>query len=445
MTFVARLSKGVGSVGRKGATSAIINAIASSLDLVSFAVVARILSPETLGIFLIALAIGTLVERLGSPNFAQTFIRHTVRAIEQCRASDLRHILHLAILFESGLLGLSFACGLATAAILVPWGDHSTFVGVVIAAMFAALRPPLLTVAIPRAFGRHEAVAAWLILGALVKLGMLALVMVNDGGLLGVAIAFAVGGLAFAVGGIATTVAQARSHGALSAKRSDRNSFAERHDDFWTLTRAGAIAVLPQIVVEFSTVLIGVLSGTVVAGLYRLATKVGEAARIYTSPIAFVVYSDQCKAVERRNLRRVWSQTIRWSLLVGAVTAVGMVVFVMARDPLVKMIFGEGYTAAIPAITLCVVAAVPYSMSVFLQFGLFSLGAANYVLRAESIAAVIFLAIVIAFRTPSAEQAALALVFSRSAALAASASLFVLALRNGTLNNRSFQRAKDDD
>src|SRR6185503_2035542 len=131
----------------------------------------------------------------------------------------------------------------------------------------------------------HEAVAGWIMIGALVKLAILALVLMNNGGMTGVAIAFATGALILAIGGLTITVVQARHHGALSVELSAPTSFAERHRDFWTLTRFGAIAVLPQIVIEFSTVLIGALSGVLAAGLYRLATKVGEAAKIYTTPI----------------------------------------------------------------------------------------------------------------------------------------------------------------
>ena len=438
MTLVTRLTRRVGSVGRKGAASATINAIASTLDLVSFAIVARILSPESLGIFLIALAVGTLAGRVGSPNFAQTFMRHTVRAIEQQHASDLRHILQLALVFESGRLALGLASGIATAALLVPSDNQSIFAAVVITVLFPALRPPLLAVAIPRALGRHEAVAGWIMLGALVKLMILAVVLMDNGGMMGVAIAFATGALVLAIGGLTITVVQARHHGALSVRRSGPSSFAERHEDFWTLTRVGAIAVLPQTVIEFSTVLIGALSGVLAAGLYRLATKVGDAAKIYTTPIAFVVYSDQCKAVEQFNLHRLWSQTIRWCLFVGAVTGLGLVVFLIAGPLLVDMIFGEGYDAAVPAITLCIVAAVPHSMSMLLQFGLFALGAANYVLRAESIGAALFLLIIAAFQTPSAEQAGVALAISRSVALATFAVLFVLAVqqRKNALDHR---------
>ena len=104
MTLIARLGKGIGSAGRQGAVSAIINGIASALDLISFSIIARILSAEHLGIFLVALSVGTIVERVGSPNFAQTFMRHTVRAVETQRASDLRLILELAVLFDFGLL-----------------------------------------------------------------------------------------------------------------------------------------------------------------------------------------------------------------------------------------------------------------------------------------------------------------------------------------------------
>ena len=403
--------------------------MASTLDLVSFAIVARILSPETLGIFLIALAVGTIVERLGSPNFAQTFIRHAVRAIEKQRAADLRHIIELALLFDLSLLALGFVTGLVTAAVMLPPGHQATFVAVVLTVMFAALRPPLLAVAMPRAFGRHQAVVAWLLLGALVKVAVLGMVMVEGGGILGVAIAFAAWRLIAAAGGLVTTGLEARRHGALSTKRSSQISFAEQHEDFWTLTRAGAVTVLPQAAVDFSTLLIGIMSGVTTAGLYRLATKVGEVSRIYTNPISFVLYADQCMAAERGELSRLRRQTIRWCLAVGMVTAIGAGLFFVAGDLLIEKAFGIGYAAAVPAITWCVVAAVPYSMAVLLQYGLFALGAANQVLRAETIAAILFLVIVVALQTPSAEQAAIALAISRLVSLAASAVLFIIVVR----------------
>ena len=419
----------IGSVGRKGAVSATINAAASTLDLVSFAIVARILSPETLGIFLIALAVGTIAERLGSPNFSQTFIRHAVRAIDKQRAADLRHILELALLFDLGLLALGFVTGLVTAAVTVPLGPQATFVAVVLTVMFAALRPPLLAVAMPRAFGRHETVVAWLLLGALVKVAVLGALMVGGGGILGVAIAFAAWRLIAATGGLVTTALEARRHGALSTKRSGQISFAEQHEDFWAFTRAGAVTVLPQAAVDFSTLLIGIMSGVATAGLYRLATKVGEVSRIYTNPISYVLYADQCTAVERGELRRLLSQTIRWCLAVGMITAIGACLFVVAGDFLVEKAFGMGYAAAVPAITWCIVAAVPYSMAVLLQFGLFALGAANQVLRGETIAAILFFVIIVALQTPTAEQAAIALAISRFVSLAASAVLFVIVVR----------------
>lgn len=444
MTLVERLNRRLGSVGRKGAVSAIMSGVASALDLISFAIVARILSPANLGIFLIALAVGTIVGRVGSPNFAQTFMRHTVRAIEQQRASDLRHILHLALVFESGLLALGLGSGVVAAALLVPLDDHTLFAAVIITVLFPALRPPLLAIAIPRAFGRHEAVAGWIMLGALAKVTILAVVLLGNGGMIGVAIAFAAGALVLAIGGLTITVVQARHYGALSVRRSGPNSFAERHEDFWTLTRVGAIAVLPQIVVEFSTVMLGALSGVLAAGVYRLSTKVGEAERIYTTPIAFVVYSEQCKAVEQLNLQRLWRQTIRWSLFVGAVTALGLGLFVIAGPFLVEIIFGEGYGAAVPVMTLCIVAAVPHSMALLLQFGLFALGAANHVLCAESVAAIVFLLIIAIYQTPSAEQAAIALAVSRGAALSAFVVLFTLVLRQrkADLNKRATHPAQ---
>lgn len=444
MTLIARLGKSIGPAGRKSVVSAAINAIASTLDLVSFAIVARILSPEHLGIFLIALAVGTIVERLGSPNFAQTFMRYTVRAIERQHAGDLRHILELALLCDSGLLALGFISGLGTAALVSPAGNAWIFAAVVVTVTFTALRLPLLAVAIPRAFGRHQAIMVALLLGALLKVMILGGVMLEGGGLLAIAIAFAVWRSVAAAGGVAITAAEARRHGALDTKRSGRRAFAEQNEDFWAFTRTGAITVLPQAAVDFATPLIGALSGVATAGLYGLATKVAEAARIYTIPIGFVLYSEQCKAVEQGKLRRVWQQTVRGCLFVGMLTAIGAGLFVAAGDALTAAAFGQGYQAGVPAITWCVIAAVPYSMGFLVQLGLFSLGAANQVLRAESVAAILFLAIVIAVRSPSAEQAAIALAVSRVIAFVASGLYFISVLRQREKNTEGAQRVAND-
>jgi O-antigen/teichoic acid export membrane protein len=378
---------------------------------------------------LIALSVGTIVERLGSPNFAQTFMRYAVRAIESRRAGDLRHILELALLCDFGLLALGIASGFVTAALVAPTGDALIFAAVVVTVTFGTLRLPLLAIAIPRAFGRHQAIMVALLLGALLKVAFLGVAMLEGGGMLAIAIAFAIWRSVAAGGGLAVTAAEARRHGALDTKRLGHRVFAERNEDFWSFTRTGAVTVLPQAAVDFATPLIGALSGVATAGLYGLATKVGEAARIYTIPIGFVLYSEQCKAVEQGRLRRVWQQTVRGCLSVGMLTAIGAGLFVAAGDVLVAATFGAGYEAAVPAMTWCVIAAVPYSMAFLVQFGLFSLGAANQVLRAESVAAILFLAIVIAMQTPSAKQAAIALVLSRSVGLIASVLMFVSALR----------------
>ena len=64
--------------------------------------------------------------------------------------------------------------------------------------------------------------------------------------MIGVAIAFVIWRLISAIGEFAITLRQARRQGALSVRRSNAISFAEWHQDFWPLTRAGAITVLPR-------------------------------------------------------------------------------------------------------------------------------------------------------------------------------------------------------
>jgi hypothetical protein len=69
---------------------------------------------------------------------------------------------------------------------------------------------------------------------------------------------------------------------------------------------------------------------------------------------------------------------------------------------------------------------------------------ANQVLRAESVAAILFLVIVIAMQTPSAEQAAIALAVSRVIAFVASGLFFVSVLRQREKNMELPQSGAND-
>ena len=121
---------------------------------------------------------------------------------------------------------------------------------------------------------------------------------------------------------------------------------------------------------------------------------------------------------------------MRWSLIVGAVTGLGAVLFAVAGPFFVDWIFGEGYDAAVPAITWCVVAAVPYSMSTLLAvWSLRRRRRKSCVPRGERSPRSCFSRSYLRFQTPSPEQAAIALAVSRGVGLAAYAVLFVAALR----------------
>lgn len=417
------------SLGRKGLLSAAANAAASMLDLISFAIVARILSPQELGLFLIALSVGILVERIGSPNLAQTFMRHIARAIAQHEVGDLRRILGLALKADASLLFFSLVAGLATATLIAPKGNATAYAAIVLTVMIQPLRPPLLAVAVPRAFDRHEAVTAALMFGALFKVAILGIVLAAHRDLVGIVAAFVAWRIISGGAGLVIGFAQAKRHGAFDSEPSGREEFSSRHADFGPFVRIGAFGVVPQVVVEFATLLIAALSGAAVAGIYRLAAKVGEAARIYANPIGFVLYSDQCRSVEQGDYRHLMTQTVVGSTILGCVTAAGAMIFAAADQFLVELALGSGYTMAVPAIAWCVYAAVPFSIAVPLQFGLYALGAANRVLQAETIGAMLFVIIIVTLKSPTAEQAAVALAASRFAALLAFIVLFLSELQ----------------
>lgn len=414
---------GTGTFGKSVGLSTVANGAASGLDLVSFFLVARILSPEEMGIFLISLMVGAAVLRIGSPNLAHVTMRAAARAIGQGNRHDLRFILDIGIASDTLLFVFALAAGACAALVLVSGENPVMFAMVLMTVVVSSIKPQVLAVAVPRAFGHHEALYMWAFAGAAVKVVLLYAAWSLGGGFSGVVLAYTVWQIVPAAGGLLLTGRHCRKLGALSNKRSSRREFRKRHPDLVPLVRDGFLTALPQLVFDLATPIVGFFSGLASAGAFGLAVRVGQAARIYAEPLTFTLYSEQCRAVEDGQWTRFAKQTTLWAAGLGGFTALGALAFRMIDETIISLAFGTDYVAAIPSFQWCIIAAIPLTMAMPFQFGLFALGRANRVFQAETIGALTFLGL-LAVMPRQAESAAVALAASRLISAIASGSLF---------------------
>lgn len=404
---------------RKAVVSAAANGAASALDLVSFVLLARILDAGELGIFLIALMVGAATLRVGSPNFVQIFMRHAARAIDQQKPRDLKFILDVGAVCDGFMLVFALVMGVCAALLLPAGGGYADGAAVLGAVLLSSLKPQVLSIAVPRAFGHHDTLYLWMLIGAALKVVLLLVAMGLKAGLAGVVAAFAVWQIVPAVRGLLLTLAEARSRNALYVRRSTLEAFRTRHADLPMLIRNGSLAVLPQIVFDLATPIVGVLGGVGNAGLFGLAVKIGQAARIYGSPVSFVLYSKQCSDVEAGNGPALVRHTLAWAAGLGLVTACGAAVFWLVDETVVVLAFGADFIDAVDAVQWCLVAAIPTTAGMPLQFGLMALGRADRVLHAETAGALLFVGLVAA-TSGQATDAAVSLAAARLVAFAVS-------------------------
>jgi O-antigen/teichoic acid export membrane protein len=401
-----------GRFGKTVGLSTIANGAASALDLLSFFLVARILSAEEMGIFLISLMIGGAVLRIGSPNLAHVTMRAAIRAIGQENPGDLRFILEAGFACDTLLFLFALAAGACAALALVSGDNPVMFAMVLMTVVTSSIKPQVLAIAVPRAFGHHEALYYWVLAGSTLKVALLYACWSLGGGYGPVALAFCAWQMVPATGGLLLTIRSCRKFGVLSSRRSSRKEFQKRHPDLVPLVRDGFLTALPQLVFDLATPIVGFLSGLANAGAFGLAVRVGQAARIYAEPLTFTHYSEQCKAVENGQWTRFTKRTTIWAAGLGGITAVGALVFKLIDETIIALAFGMDYVAAVPAFQWCIIAAIPLTTAMPFQFGLFALGRANRVFQAETIGALTFLGL-LAGLPRQAESAAIAMAASR--------------------------------
>ncbi|MHA7776900.1 lipopolysaccharide biosynthesis protein [Roseibium sp. M-1] len=403
--------------------STLASGAASVLDFLSFLLVARILNAEELGIFLVSLMIGAGLVRIGTLNLANVALRAATRAIEQGNARDLKFILDFGAACDGGLLVLALIAGAISAHFLVSGENLILFAMVVMTVLINPVKPQLLSTAVPRAFGHHVALYLLVLLGATLKTALLYAAWSLEAGYSGVLFSFFVWQIVPAAGGLLLTVRESGRRGALSQGRSSFKAFKESHPEFIPLMRSGGLTGLPQLAFDFATPIVGFIGSIGTAGLFGLAVKISQAVRIYAEPLTYTLYAKQCRAVEHGQLRSLARQTTLWAAGLAGITALVSLTFKIGDVTFIGLAFGTDYIAAIPAVQWCLIAAIPTTAAMPLQFGLFALGRANRVLQAEAMGALTFLVLLMAM-AGRAETAAVALAASRLVASMASWAFF---------------------
>lgn len=316
---------------------------------------ARILGPEGFGILAVIMAVTALIHGLLSLPGDDTVTTFATRAVAEGRAEEASRILRFTLVVSFGLSLMAYAliAGLALVGsgllgIAQVHADAVLLFGIV--GILRATQSE--TMAVLRLADRVSLGLIVIIATTLIRVALLIIAWLTDGGLIEVVMAYVAAGVVNGVGMFAVATISARRAGMTDLFRSF--SFGVPPDvvrfqtgifgktSLWTLTKNIDVILLSQ------------LAGTADVGLYRVARQIINTASRSLRPLAQGVqpeFSRQWYSRQGASLRRT---SLRFTLLVFVFAVVGFGLLGAFREPITQLIMGEGFSGVAPLLLIMI-------------------------------------------------------------------------------------------
>lgn len=329
------------------------SALGSFLTLLTTLVAARALDSRAFGVLALAQTYALTVEALANVQSSHALIRFGVDAVERGERGELASVVRASALLDAITAGIGASVallGIGVAAVAGGWSGDA----VVVAAVFAVAIMPSVTDAptgVLRIFDRFDLLGRHAALLGAARLAAVGAVVLADGGLVAIALAWVVADTLGNLLLIGWGVAEVRRQGLLAlaigarplepALRRSFRSFAATthlHSSVRTVTKAGDV------------LLVGAVGGASVAGVYRLAKQLASVPAHLTDPVYHAVYPALSRLWARRDrpaFRRMIGRVAAGGAAVGAAFVVGFaVVGRWVLDRLLGEEFGAVYATA---------------------------------------------------------------------------------------------------
>lgn len=306
-------------------------------------IAARILGAAGFGALAVIMAVATLIHSLAAAPGGDAVATFATRDVAEGRPREAARVLRFTLALSFGLSVLAYAviALLAVSGGLVgvdPVYREAAMlyglVGICMAAQTETQATLRLADRVPLAFVVTAA-------SSLARIGMLVAAWRTDGGLIEVVLAYVAGAAVYGAGMLVAAAMSARHAGMASLLRSVSIRVPQDVKRF-------QIAVFGRTMMEAlsrntDSILVAQAAGAQSVGLYRAARQIMDAAQ---RPIAMIRLSAQTEFSKQwrfglgKELRR---STLRFTLLAGALAAIGFTVLAVFREAIVRFVLGEAF------------------------------------------------------------------------------------------------------
>jgi O-antigen/teichoic acid export membrane protein len=344
--------KAIRKVVRFGVPAAIGKVASSLAGLVTMALLARQLGPESFGVVAMIRTVVGIVDSYANFNTWQAIIRYGTEAIAQKRIGDVERVIKLGVVIDlaTGVLGTVI---LAVVAFIVPaafgWSQHeAAFCALYGATIFTRVSGA--SDGVFRICDSYRAQAISSTVSAVIVAVAVGIAVGLDASFDGCVLALIIGEV---LGNLIVTVTSllvARDAGFGSWRKASLKGIGTAFPGIVRfLVTTNAQLTVKKTSSELDMVIVGALLGKAASGLFRVVKQLGTIPGRVFMPFEQVLFTELARATASRDYAMFRRLLWRFTGIVTAGSLLMWAVAAIAAEPLIRIVAGNDYVSAASA------------------------------------------------------------------------------------------------
>lgn len=280
------------------------NVIASLLGLVSLTLTARGLGVEQFGMLVLVTTYVLIVDRLNNFQSWQALIKYGADALEHNRGSDFKSLIKFGFLIDGSTAVLGAVIAASASGIVggwLGWSQEHIFMAAAysLTVLFHVSGTPI---AILRLFDKFKKIAIQQVYAAFIKLFGVTLAYLMDADLWVYLLVWALVDILGNTLLLYFAHRELRSQQVTNIFQASVSSMSSRFSGIWGFVWTSNLHASVKLGLrEVDIIMIGMITGPVGAGLYKIVKTIGSTVSKITDPLYQAIYPDLSNCVSKKN------------------------------------------------------------------------------------------------------------------------------------------------
>ena len=370
----------------------------SVLGLVSLGLTARSLGPAALGYLAMIEAYTRLLSRLLHIEPWQATVFYGTQALEQGDSRRFGRLMTLSLWADLAGGLLAGGTAILLAAVAARWMGMPAEHGALMLALSSAaliLAPRPTGIAALRIYDRFNVLAMTDAATALLRMVLIVMAWLAGAGLWTFVLILAMVMLADGLLPMAMALREMRRHGHRLERARVRDALAENPGFLHLLWNSNANVILRQMTQRLDIILLSPMLPAAAIGFYQLARRIGEAALRLGRPFSQVVYPELTRMVARNQLRKLSRFVLSVTAGLVALELVVMSAVILNLPTILVTVFGPGFAAAVPVVTVQAIAVSLYLAGMMFAPTMLAIGLSRDLSRVTLLTTITFFVILL--------------------------------------------------